>query len=104
MERIVGCNVFFYDTVHQNWRFVITFLKPLISEGSYSCACNDGFEGNGASCSDINECKLGVCADNALCVNTVGSFSCDCSLGFTGDAFNSCEDRIKILMNYLSQN
>ena len=77
-----------------------TFLKPFISEGSYSCTCNEGFEGSGASCSDINECKLGVCADNALCVNTVGSFSCDCSLGFTGDAINSCEDRIYILKNH----
>lgn len=78
------------------------------SIGSYQCACNRGYTGNGSSCSDANECDVcnrsspcvsianvdtpsscllnsGACDANAICCNTPSSFSCSCSTGFTGN-------------------
>jgi len=56
--------------------------------GSYSCSCNSGFQGDGVSCSDCNECggECGgnACSTNALCTNTVGSYSCSCNSGYQG--------------------
>ena len=59
--------------------------------GSYNCTCNDGYEGDGFNCTDIDECELGTdwCgANNADCVNLIGSYNCSCQEGFTGDGFD----------------
>ena len=75
--------------------------------GSFSCACNPGFTGDGVTCAgkihmayitscyllhccdtDINECADDLsnnCDINAACTNIPGSFSCACSPGYTGD-------------------
>jgi hypothetical protein len=55
--------------------------------GSFSCACNGGFQGTGVLCTDIDECALASddCDVNATCTNTAGSFSCACNPGFVGD-------------------
>lgn len=52
-----------------------------------ACMCNDGFTGDGHTCSDINECATGNggCDVNADCLNAAGSFSCRCKAGFVGD-------------------
>merc|ERR1712048_1063714 len=59
--------------------------------GSYSCSCNDGFEGE--DCVDIKECSAEVspCDANAACIELEGSFDCKCNNGFTGDGFG-CAD------------
>ena len=61
--------------------------------GSFSCACNSGYSGNGVTCSDINECTLGTdnCHANATCSNTPGSFSCACNSGYSGNGV-TCSD------------
>ncbi|XP_071091972.1 latent-transforming growth factor beta-binding protein 4-like [Haliotis cracherodii] len=61
--------------------------------GSFTCACNAGFTGDGKTCVDTNECATnnGGCDSNARCDNTVGSFICTCNTGFTGNGF-SCTD------------
>lgn len=48
------------------------------------CVCNDGFEGSGASCDDIDECAKmpGTCGANATCFNRIGGFDCKCNEGF----------------------
>ncbi|KAK2704057.1 fibrillin-2-like isoform X2 [Artemia franciscana] len=51
------------------------------------CYCSEGFQYDGITCADNNECTLSnPCAaggDNtAVCVNTVGSYRCQCSAGF----------------------
>ncbi|RKH59271.1 hypothetical protein D7W81_27610 [Corallococcus aberystwythensis] len=61
--------------------------------GSFTCACNAGYEGDGVTCGDINECAAGTdnCNENATCTNTVGSFTCACNAGYEGDGV-TCTD------------
>jgi EGF domain/Calcium-binding EGF domain len=66
--------------------------------GSYNCACNIGFRGDGyTSCTDIDECSGAVppCDPNAACTNTPGSFSCACKAGYNGDGKNCAKEYYK---------
>lgn len=59
------------------------------STGTVTCTCNQGWTGDGFSCSDINECSNGTnaCSPYAECTNDPGTYSCGCPLGFSGDGF-----------------
>ena len=52
----------------------------------FGCECSDGFDGDGYSCLDLDECALDTdgCDENAICSNTHGAFECSClsALGF----------------------
>ena len=56
-------------------------------EGSYSCECREGYQGDGRTCTEMDECELGEddCSDNAQCINTIGSFACQCQEGYRGN-------------------
>ncbi len=57
------------------------------ADGSFSCACLEGYSGDGVTCTDIDECtdELDDCDVNAQCDNTGGSFTCTCDDGYEGD-------------------
>ena len=55
--------------------------------GGFICTCIAGYEGDGTTCTDIDECSdpsLNDCDPNASCTNTPGSFSCACNPGYQG--------------------
>nr|XP_034988002.1 uromodulin isoform X3 [Zootoca vivipara] len=57
------------------------------------CICQDGFTGDGATCSDVDECSshgLNHCHTLATCINGHGNYSCSCPEGYDGDGFH-CE-------------
>lgn len=51
------------------------------------CECDDGWERDGDTCVDIDECavELDDCDRNADCMNIDGSFMCMCEPGYEGD-------------------
>jgi hypothetical protein len=60
-------------------------------DGSYECACNDGYDGD--ECADVDECATdnGGCAQT--CTNTDGSFECGCEAGYSLNADGAaCDD------------
>ncbi|XP_019627938.1 PREDICTED: mucin-like protein isoform X2 [Branchiostoma belcheri] len=63
------------------------------TEGSFTCACNTGYSGDGTTCSDIDECQTnnGGCAQ--VCTNNGGSFLCSCNAGYQLNADGmACDD------------
>jgi len=65
-------------------------------DGGFTCACNDGFIGDGRTCVDVDECLdpriTAMCDTQSRCVNTPGSFECQCNDGFEGDGLVGCTD------------
>ncbi|KAJ1467567.1 hypothetical protein T484DRAFT_2027404, partial [Baffinella frigidus] len=65
------------------------------TNGSFSCACDAGYSGNGVSCTDIDECAQNPCGGNGDCTNNdtpgIDAYTCECHTGYeyTG---RSCED------------
>ncbi|KAG6453540.1 hypothetical protein O3G_MSEX008217 [Manduca sexta] len=64
----------------------------------YTCKCNQGFQGDGLTCQDVDECQEAGgldghhCHSNTRCVNVVGSYVCQCLEGYTRrDKFNCVE-------------
>ncbi|XP_048589519.1 fibulin-2 [Nematostella vectensis] len=69
---------------------------------NHTCACKQGYSGNGTYCADINECTSNFtrhrCHNKATCTNTIGSYDCACVLGYTGSGLecvdvNECSTR-----------
>ncbi len=59
----------------------------LSTDEESGCVCRTGYEGDGLSCSDIDECVDDThdCVDTAGCANTVGAYDCTCLAGYEGD-------------------
>ncbi|KAM9324471.1 stabilin-1 [Gastrophryne carolinensis] len=60
----------------------------VIANSSASCQCKNGYEGDGAFCEPINECKKpgrGGCSENAICINSPTGVLCQCNTGWKGD-------------------
>ena len=82
--------------------------------GTYDCQCLAGYDGDGKTCTNLDECALGVdsCDSNAECFDTDGSFTCACNAGYEGDGIvcadtneclnpldNDCSESGKICFN-----
>lgn len=66
--------------------------------GSFTCTCSQGWQGNGTTCTNIDECAndKSICHEESICTDTEGSFRCDglvddvlvpnsCNKGWTGN-------------------
>lgn len=64
------------------------------TETFYECTCNAGYEGDGETCANVDECMLLVddCDDNAICTDGPGDYACACAPGFVGDG-KACDAR-----------
>lgn len=64
------------------------------SEDAYECVCKAGFQGDGTTCADADECATGLanCSQNSTCMNTDGSFMCVCNDGYKDDGNGACVD------------
>lgn len=65
----------------------------VVISGSPECQCDQGWTGDGTTCTDTDECatKTATCNAYATCANTVGGYTCTCKPGFTGDGM-TCTD------------
>ena len=86
----------FYATIYSpKSNLFLSSKKAKCSDtfGSFECTCNDGFEGNGLNCTNINECEKGLddCNLHANCSDTEGTFTCTCLSGYYGDGI-TCEN------------
>ena len=65
------------------------------SELGYDCVCNDGWDGDGQICKDIDECGLDLddCNDTEVCENTQGSYECVCPAGQIYEDDDQCVAR-----------
>ena len=62
-------------------------------EAEVSCVCDDGYTGDGLSCTNIDECADGTddCADGYACGDTEGSFECT-NIDECADGTDDCGD------------
>ncbi|XP_071849859.1 uncharacterized protein [Apostichopus japonicus] len=63
------------------------------SEAVHGCYCSPGYDGDGKTCTDIDECLAEPCA-NGTCNNLINDFSCSCFEGWDGpicDEYIGCE-------------
>lgn len=45
------------------------------------CRCPEGYEGDGYTCTDVDECARGTDSCEQHCTNTIGSYECSCDPG-----------------------
>jgi hypothetical protein len=49
----------------------------------FTCECPPGYQGDGYTCTDIDECDDVTCSGHGDCVNSTGSYACSCDFGYT---------------------
>ena len=67
----------------------------LIFKGSFECKCKSGYDGDGLTCSDFDECANNMhdCDVHADCKNTIGTYKCECHIGYGGSGLtNDCHN------------
>ncbi|MHA7628622.1 FG-GAP-like repeat-containing protein [Corallococcus sp. M7] len=58
--------------------------------GSFTCACNAGYEGDGVTCTNIDECAASPCLNGGTCIDGVGSYTCQCAPTYEGTHCQAC--------------
>ncbi|XP_071552987.1 uncharacterized protein [Panulirus ornatus] len=91
-----GCGCESPDENECKYRPCDVFATCSNTLGSFYCTCFPGYEGDGFSCSDIDECLIpelaARCAADAECCNLPAHYTCKCKEGFTGDGYQLCTD------------
>ncbi|KAG8138247.1 hypothetical protein E2320_004156 [Naja naja] len=76
----------------------------ILSNGTMSCACKPGFEGDGIICSEVDPCahiNPHRCDANAECIKTgPGTHECVCQPGWTGNGRDCSEINNCLLSNF----
>ncbi|WP_441292513.1 FG-GAP-like repeat-containing protein [Sorangium sp. KYC3313] len=52
--------------------------------GSFTCACNVGYSGDGATCTEIDECASNPCQNDGTCTDGLNSYTCECLPTYEG--------------------
>ena len=61
----------------------------LNTAGSFVCSCNPGYNGDGVTCTDVNECANSPCGTGGTCTNLENAYSCSCASGYDGGGTNT---------------
>jgi hypothetical protein len=51
----------------------------VVLDTQISCVCEQGYEGDGYTCADIDECAAGNPCGNGVCSNLDGAYACECA-------------------------
>lgn len=65
--------------------------EPEVEGLPAQCTCDEGYEGDGYTCTPIAVTCDPVCDDNATCLITDDGTGCDCDAGYEGDGVNCTE-------------
>jgi len=68
---------------HGCWTQGDTLTACVDTFRGFVCRCPAGWEGDGHTCTDIDECSLGISGCDQICINTPGSYHCECNSGYT---------------------
>ncbi|KAG7667113.1 putative Vacuolar-sorting receptor 7 [Nannochloris sp. 'desiccata'] len=68
---------------HGCWTQGDTLTACVDTFRGFACRCPAGWEGDGHTCTDVDECSLGISGCDQICINTPGSYHCDCNAGYT---------------------
>ena len=75
------------------------------TKGAFGCKCKDGYDGDGFTCENIDECTAPIdgvfkCDVNAECTDLTPGFRCDCNTGYDGRGFSGeCRDLDECFLN-----
>ena len=74
-----------------DWHQIKRLVKKLINQvPGYNCECNVGYEYDGTTCVDKNECMYQACG-NGDCTNTDGRYQCKCHEGYSITSDGTCQ-------------
>ena len=87
---VIGPNPIVIVIVSQ---YFCQLISPLVCHHVSFNHLSSGFDGDGLTCTDIDECDINThqCHNHADCANTAGDYTCTCRAGFTGDG-RACTD------------
>ena len=80
--KVIGDATFKCNTISNNIGII---------QGSFECKCKTGYDGDGFTCNDFDECENNMhsCDIHADCKNTIGTYMCQCQKGYAGSGMSA---------------